>query len=208
MRYTIQNISHEVHDLDDDCIYFRFDIHFTEHEELTVIKYFESFSSLFYYIRDKHPDFHAYLQSVRGSIDGWGPCEPRILEAMGEEALQQLYNYLEEFMLCTDWVPELYELEKRRRSESVQEQIKTKKGADKVVASLGMNAGLMKYEQKRYYRFCETVEKQIRQTAAEVYPELVDGDAEQLKEFKHMFVRDIQSMHSRIQTMIAKYKDQ
>ena len=59
--------------------------------------------------------------------------------------------------------------------------------------------------QNRYFKFCETVEKQIRQTAAEVYPELVDGDAEQLQEFKYLFVRDIQAMHERIEKMLRKY---
>ena len=33
LRYKILNMHHEPHDLDDDVIYFYFDIHFSEPEE-------------------------------------------------------------------------------------------------------------------------------------------------------------------------------
>lgn len=206
MRYTIQNLSHTVHDLDDNIVIFHFDIHFTEPENLVVKKYFLDYSMVASYIGQKHPDFYNYLKSVHSSIDHWGPCEDKLFEEMGEEALQQLYGFAEEYLLQADWVPELYGREKKFRSETPQKKAEVQQQAKKVVADLGSGKESMKAAQRKYYLFCETVEKQIRQTAAEVYPELVDGDAEQLKEFKYMFVSDIQAMYSKIEKMRAKYK--
>ena len=58
------------------------------------------------------------------------------------------------------------------------------------------------FSQKRYFKFCETVEKQVRASAMEVYPELMDLPAEQLKEFKYLFVSEIQNMHSKVEKLL------
>lgn len=196
---------HAAHDLDDDVVYFQFDVHFTEPEELVIEKYFFPYSMMASYIEQKHPDFYKYLSSVRSSIDAWGPRESRLLDEIGEEALQQLYSFTEEYLLQCPWVPKILEHEKKLRSQPMQKQQETQQQAKKVVKDLSSGKESMKTAQQKYYRFCETVEKQIRQTAAEVFPELVDGDAEQLQEFKYMFVSDIQAMHSKIEKMLIKY---
>ena len=206
MRYTIQNILHRSSDLDDHIIHFEFEVHFTEPEEM-IVNYFYGYSLLSGYINKNHPEFYAYLKKVQKSIDGWGPQEHRVMEEIGEEALQQLYAYLEEYLLQADWLPKLFEREKERLSQTEQQQIKTHRTAEKIVKELGALESPMKTAQKNYLKFCETVEKQIRQTAAEVFPELVDGDAEQLEEFRYLFVRDIQSMHERIEKMLMKYRE-
>jgi hypothetical protein len=204
MKYTIHNICHRPHDLDDSHIYFQFDIQFTEPENL-VMSYHQDYNSLSFYIQSDHPDYYAYLQKVREGIDGWGPCEDKLFDTLGEEELKQVYDYLEEYLLQVEWMPRLFEQQKEIRSMTGTKRIELQEGAEKVVKELSKGATIMKSEQRRYLTFCETVEKQIRQTAAEVYPELVDGDMEQLKEFKYLFVRDIQAIHDKIEKMRVKY---
>ena len=204
MRYTVQNISHRQHPLDDHRIDFEYEIHFTEPETL-VVSYFYSYSSLSRFVRDQHAEFYQYIRQVEKSIDCWGPKEHLLVQQIGEEALAQLYQCLEEYLLLADWIPKLYEQEKAIRGMSVQQQINTQQAAEKIVESLEDKQDDLQTAQQKYYKFCETVEKQIRQTAAEVYPELVDGDAVQLEEFRYLFVSDIQSMHQRIEKMLAKY---
>ena len=205
MRYTDQNISHRQDSLSERLIDFYFQIHFAEPEAL-VVNYFYSYSELSRFVRDQYPEFYQYIQQVEKSIDCWGPKEHLLVQEMGEEAVQQLYKCLEEYLLQADWIPKLYEQEKEIRSLSVQQQVNTQQAASKIVQHLDAQKLGLNTSENKYYKFCETVEKQIRQTAAEVYPELVDGDAGQLEEFKYLFVSDIQSMHQRIEKMLAKYR--
>ena len=137
MRYTISNISHKSHDLDEQIICFYFDVNFTEPEKLEVKNYLYEYGELMRYLCINYPDFANYLETVRSSIDGWGPCEHKIMEEMGEEAQQQVYQYLEEYLLQADWVPKLFEHEKERQNQTLQEQVNTQKAVEKIVADLG-----------------------------------------------------------------------
>lgn len=206
MKFTVKNVRYSPHDLDAQCAYFYFDIHITEPEEYFIKKYFLSYSRLLDYIRQKYPEFYAYLSSVRESIDRWGTREIETLDAVGDEAINTLYKYLVEYLQQSTWIEKLYENEKMLDALSLEEQHKMAEGAEKITRELGGMASAFKQADNKYFRFCETVERQIRATAAEVFPELVDGDAEQLMEFKHLFVRDIQSMYDRIEKMKKKYK--
>ena len=207
MRYTIHNISHRSHPLDEHYVDFHFDVHFTEPEERRVKNYFYGYGQLMHYLRKNYPDFAKYLESVRTSIDAWGPCEHRIMQEMGDEALEQLYQYLEEYLLQADWIPQLFEMEKIRRSQPPQQQINTQKAAEKVFTDLDSHRISMQFSQRKYYKFCETVEKQIRQTAVEVYPELMECNPEQIKEFKYLFVSEIQAMQSKIEKHLLKSRE-
>ncbi len=206
MHYTIHNITHKSHALDEHYVNFYFDVQFTEPEKLEVKRTFYDYSSLSSYLREKHPDFAAYLASTRNSIEHWGPCEHLVLEAIGDEAVQQLYRYLEEYLLQADWMPKLFEQQKQWQNSPVQEQAKTQQAAEKVFKDLDSHRLPMQLSQKRYYRFCETVEKQIRQTAMDVYPQLADGNAEQMKEFRYLFVSHIQAMYTTLEKFTMKLK--
>jgi hypothetical protein len=202
MHYTISNISHKSHDLDEHTVYFDFDVNFIEPEPAVVVKYHYGYGQLMHYLKTAHPEFAKYLESVRSSIDGWGPCQHKVMAEIGEEAQEQLYQYLEEYLLQADWVPKLLEWHKNLLNQTPQQQEKTEQAAKKIVKTLGGNRQAMMLSQKRYFKFCETVERQIRQTAVEVYPELMEGSPEQIKEFKYLFVSEIQAMQSKIEKML------
>jgi hypothetical protein len=203
MKYTIHNLRHEVHDLAHDSVDFRFEIHFTEPDDVIVNQAW-SYHSFCSYLHDKQPEFYKYLCSIRESIDGWGPCEDRIFEAMEEESLHQLYEYFEAYLMQADWISKALEQHLLIISAKPEQQMKIQQGAERIVAEANENIQSLNQSHKRYLQFCETVQRQIRETATEVYPELIDGDAEQLREFKELFGSDIRSMYKRIENMLLK----
>ena len=206
MKYSIHNISHRPHDLDDDFIYFYYDIHFTEPETFVIKNYFCSFSELLHYLKEKHPAFHQFVKDTRSSIDAWGPAEDRTMEAMGEEGIRQLYALLEKYLLECDWMEKVYQHTKQQRNQPPRVRQLTQQQAAAKVAELSEFGPAMKKSQSRYYKFCETAEKKIRETAMEVYPEITELESEQLMEFKYLFVRDIQAMQESIIELLSGKK--
>jgi len=198
MKYTLRNISYKPHDLDDDIAYFHFDIHFTEPEEMQIENYFYPFDMLLEWLKENKFPFYNYIETTRQSLDAWGPCEVRTMEALGDEAIGQLYDCLRLHLQSSDWIKHAFEHQKKQSAQPLKEQEKTQRRAQKMVNDFSLSEKEMKREQNQYYRFCETVEKQIRQTAIEVYPQIADLPAEKLKEFKHFFVSEIQQMHSNL----------
>jgi len=202
MKYTIQNIIHHSSDFDDDYLDFKYDIHFTEPEEIYINHYYYSLNRLLPYLEEKHPAFYKYYTDTRSSLDIWGRGERRTIEAMGEEAMHQIYGYLEEYLLCCDWMEGLFYHQKKMQSESPQEQQKNHEEVSVAFKDLSEDVLDIKKIQSQYIRFCETVEKKIRQTALDVYPEIADLEPEQLKKMQHLFVGDIQSMQKKIAALL------
>ncbi len=56
MRYTISNINHASHDLDEHIIHFNFDVNFIEPEPPVVVKYHHEYGELMHYLKTAHPD--------------------------------------------------------------------------------------------------------------------------------------------------------
>ena len=206
MRYKINNIRHERHESDDDTIYFYFGVQFSEPEELYIKEYFLPYSTLLVFIRDKYPDFYQYIEQTRRSIDGFGPCEARTMEAIGEDAVQRIYVCLEEYLSGCGWLEELFYHYKKLQNKTPEEQIKYQQDAEKAYKELSEMDSGMRESQNRYRNFCETVTKEIRKTATDIFPEIAELEPEQLKEFKYLFVSDIQSMHEKIEKLLAEKK--
>ncbi|MEP7171771.1 MAG: hypothetical protein ABI855_20525 [Bacteroidota bacterium] len=204
LRYKILNIRHEPHDLDDDVIYFYYDIHFSEPEELIVENYFLPYNCLLDFIKEKYPDFYQYINSVRKSIDGFGPCERRTMEAMGDDAVTRLYSCLEEYLLTAEWMEKVFLNEKELQNNPPEEQLKLQENAAKAFSKLSEGSSSLRDYQKRYRDFCESVTKAVREISLKVYPEIADLEPEQLKEFQYLFVREIQAMHERIDKLLFK----
>src|SRR3989442_15786080 len=99
MKYTISNLHYTVSDMDDDVINFNYDVHITEPEEMFIEDYYLHYSFFTEHLKNKHPEFYKYIDSVRDGIDGWGPCERRMMEALEEESVKQLFAYVEEYLL-------------------------------------------------------------------------------------------------------------
>jgi hypothetical protein len=193
--------------LDDDFVLFRFDIHFTSPQKIEVINCHYPFSDLLCYVREQKPALHKYISSVHKSIERWGPHEPETIDALGEDAIEQLYDCLHRYLLQCDWMEKEYEREMFIRQQTTRQQIKTQQQAENVVHTLGQAFAGINLSNKKYYRFCETVEKQIRATATEVYPEIADFTPEGLNEFRYLFVSEIQAMHERLQKLLLKEKE-
>lgn len=202
MKYTIHNIYHKIDDFDDDAIRMRFDIHFTEPEEMLVTDYFFGLDRLLYFIKDKHPEYYDYYSKTRRSIDTWGPAERQTLEAMGEEATTQLYGYLEEYLLTCDWMGGLFEQQKNLSSMSTQQQEKQQEGAAKIVKTLSEGFGGMKEDTRRSRQFCNNANKQLREIALAAYPQIANLAPEKLKAFQYFFVDDILSMSRKLDKLM------
>jgi hypothetical protein len=189
---------HEPHDLDDDVIYFYYDIHFSEPEEVIVKNFFSHYGSLLDFIEQKHPEFYQYIDSVRRSVDGYGPCERRTMEAMGEDAVSRLYACLEEYLSGADWMEKIFLHEKNLQSMPSEEQLKLQENAAEAFNKLSEESSAFRDSQKQYRDFCESVTRSVREISLRVYPQIADLEPEKLKEFQNLFVREIQAMHERI----------
>jgi hypothetical protein len=205
MNYTIHSISHHISAFDDDAIDFKYVIHFTEPEEMQV-NYHYDLSMLLNFIRDKHPAFYEYYKTTKTSIDTWGPAERQTLDAMGDEAVEQIYRHLEEYLLTCDWMGRLYEQQQQIKKMSADQHIKHAEGAAKVVKTLSHQINPIKNETMRSRMFCNAVDKKLREIAVEIYPEITNLDPEQLKEFRYFFTNDIMSMTTKLDKLIYVQK--
>ncbi len=198
MKFTIENLHHKIEDfLGDDNVTFHFDIHISEPEEFLIKNYPFHYHELTHYLQEANPALHAYLSKIRKDIGGWGPKENKIFEALEPDTLNEVYKYVEECLLKRDWQL-VYEREQKWKKMALEAKVEEHKKIEKVFDDLseGMpNASMM---QRKFYRFAETVEKQIQATAVDIYPELMNGNAEQMDEFRYLFSREVSSMHERL----------
>ncbi|MGE0636056.1 MAG: hypothetical protein AB7G44_16115 [Bacteroidia bacterium] len=207
MKYTIRNISHGPHDMDDDVVFFEFEVHFTEPETIQ-INYFYDFGRLLRTLQTTQPDFYNYYKKTHSGLDKWGPAETQTLEAMGDEAIKQVYQFLEDYLLTCDWIPTLLEREKQFRNLTPDQLQKQQEAAVKVSEKLSALASPeMKRATNRDRLFCEQASRKMRDVALEVYPEIANLEAEELKEFKHLFTREIMSMQERLEKLLSKNKN-
>jgi hypothetical protein len=206
MKYTIRNISHGPHDMDDDVVFFEFEVHFTQ-PEIMQVNYFYDLGKLLRTLQHTQPDFYTYYKKTRSSLDKWGPAEVQTLEAMGPEAINQVYQFLEDYLLTCDWVPTLLEREKQILNMTPDQQKQQQETAAKVAEKLSALASPeMKRATNRDRLFCEQASRKMRDVALEVYPEITNLEAEELKEFKHLFTREIMSMQEHLEKLLSKNK--
>lgn len=206
LRYTIQNIRHKACSLDDDYLDFCFDVHFTHPQKIESKNCRYPFSGLLRYTQEQKPAINHYINSMHTSIERWGPHEPETVAALGEDAVEQLYACLHQYLLQCDWMEKEYERQVFFQKQSNLQQIRRQQQAGKIVHSLEQAFDGINTSKKRYYRFCETVEKQIRATAIEVYPEIADLTPEGLNEFRYLFVSVMQTIHERLQKLLLREK--
>jgi hypothetical protein len=203
MKYTISNLHSETSDLDDDVVEFYYDIHFTEPEEMFVNNYFLLYSQFMHHLEKAHPDFYKYINDVRRSVDGWGPCERRTMEALEEEGLSQLYKYVEEYLLSDYDMQGVFDQYKKWASGTVQEQAQRQQQAEKAFNDLSKLVPAARESTNRYRKFCEEMTKAARNVSIEVFPEIQDMDSEKLKEFKYLYVNSILNMSDEIEKFLA-----
>ncbi len=203
MKYTISNIRHASMEEDEDIVDFYFDIIFTEPEPLTTHSFYP-FNSLLNRIRSAHPDFYTYIKQVKESLDDWGPNESKTIDAMGTEAVDLLYFYLEEYLLSCDWMESFYHTELEESKQSITRQQDNIERAEDVLNDWKEAADTMFDEQKRYRKFCRLVEKEALRIAVEVYPKLLDANKEQMKAFKYVFTNGIIKMYDDLSDHLDK----
>lgn len=194
-KYSIENISPEPEDIDDEIIFFNFDVCYTAPTEET-ISGFIPFHRLKEYLRQRQPSLYDFIESTRTSLDLWGPAEASTLEAMGEEAMAQLQEHLLAYMEETNYAQLHYEwwqnLQKPRSSERTHE----------IATDLGSLIEESRDTMKRSRAFCQKAERSVREIAIEIYPEIADLDPEKLLKFKNLFVNQIVEMQERIHTLL------
>ncbi|MEO6830642.1 MAG: hypothetical protein ABI378_00425 [Chitinophagaceae bacterium] len=202
MKYTIENIHHKPHDLDADVVFFDFEIHFEE-PEVAAIPYFLDMSTLKKYLRATQPAFYKFYEDTRNSLDLFGPAEMQTLEALGEEGLNQLYDYLEEYLMTCDWVPKMFADAKAQRDRPVKEQYEAQEKVEEIFADLSDAASGMVDSTARSRQFCNEATRILRETALRIYPEIAELEPVVIKEFKDFFVGDVLRMAKRIEEMLG-----
>jgi hypothetical protein len=201
--YTIENYRYEAHDLDDEVVYIRFDIHFTA-PETTVIDSSYPFDKFLRYLEKTQPAFATYLKKVRQGLDKWGPMEKTLLDSVGEEAIAQVYGYLELYLKETNHAPAAFEHYKKRWADNQKNAAKNNEELVELLAEMDETAKGVKEYQQRYRRFCELAQRHMRDVALEMYPEIADLEPEKLKAFKNVFVHEIIKMHERIEQLLKE----
>lgn len=205
MEYTISTLRHQLSDFDQETMLFWFEVHPKEQEDLAPFPYFVHLSDVLYALRDKNHPFYDYYNSVRNGLDHWGPSDAATLEALGDEAVAQLYEHAEAYILQLPYMDKVLEQERKIQSEKRPSQSMARSlQAEKVHREMSTGLSEMQKEQQRYYLFCETVSRFLRETAVNVYPELLDAEPEQIRELQHLFNRDIISIHDKLDDLLHK----
>ena len=133
-----------------------------------------------------------------------GDAEKSTIEAIGDEALNQLYFFFETHIRSLTYINKIFEKEKKRRNQPIEDLEKEINDAKEIFESLSDSGNGMNERMKLYRKFCQTVEKNIRNIAFEVYPEIADLEADKILEFETIFVRDIQSMHEKLENLLSE----
>lgn len=194
-KYSIENINPEPQDIDDEIVFFNFDICYTAPTEET-ISGFVTFDTLKLYIKRAQPKLYEYIENTKDSLDLWGPAEASTIEALGEEALTQLHEHLLDYLKEINYAEDHYEWWQNLQKSDI--------GASEqsLVDDLSPMIAASRYEEKRYRNFCQKTERAIREIAMEVYPEITDLEPEQLLKFKYLFVNQIMEMQERIDDLL------
>jgi hypothetical protein len=203
MKYTISNLHYTVSDIDDDVIEFNYDVHITEPEEMFIDDYYLHYSYFIEHLKSKHPEFYKYIDGVRSGVDGWGPCERRMMEALEEEAAKQLFTYVEEYLLTDFDMQAVYDWHKKWSSGTIEQQIEKQQQAEKAYNDLSSYVPAARRSTNRYRNFCEDATKALRTITLDVFPEVADMDAEKLKEFKYLYVNEIISMTDTLEKFLS-----
>lgn len=200
-EFTIENYRYQSHDLDDEVVYFYFEIIYSLPEPLMRTD-FVPFRKLLNHLKTIDPDFFSYISEIRSSLDLFGVREKTTLETMGEEALSQLFEHLKAYIYETKFAETSFEhykglLEWQETMTGEQELKQTE-----IVNNLMESAiGLKEYQQK-YRLFCETATRRMRDTAFEIYPEIADLEPEKLRAFKYVFIDEIMRMHTYLEKLL------
>jgi hypothetical protein len=207
MQFSVHNITHAPHDLDQHFIVLRFEMHFTEPEKM-VVKFHCEYGEVLRFIKQEDEAFGNYLQGVRNGMDRHGPCEHLVFEAMGDEAIDKVYEYLELFLKKTDFGAKIYEHDKQLRNLTPEQKAEMAQKAQEIVANMKQ---MMKPEKgtnpDRHNLFRDEAIKQMRDLATKLYPEIFDADGEQLKEFKYLFQSEIFEMQRKIDSFAFKIRE-
>ena len=204
MQFSVHNITHAPHDLDKHFIVLSFELHFTEPEKI-VVKSSCEYSEVLRYIHQQDEAFGNYLEGVRNGMDRHGPCQHLVFEAIGDEAIDKVYEYLVLFLKKTDYGAKIYEHDKQIRNITPEQRAAMAKKAQEIVQDMKQMVKPMKgINPDRHNLFRDEATKFMRDLATKYYPEVFDADSEQLAEFKYLFSRDIDSMHSKIDSFAYK----
>ena len=206
MKYILKNINYEPFDLDDEMVTFYFDIYSADTNQF-LVKYFLSFDELLQFISIKHKDFFNYWEATRKSTGLWGQAETTTLATIGTEANKQIFAFLEEYMAQNEKIidNEVDKTQELISDVSFQKEIYHKE-LELLFEDLKASAATINEANKKYRKFCQTLEKKAREIALEIYPEIADLNPDQLRQFEHLFVNEIISMQSKIEELIKSYK--
>lgn len=206
MKYKIFNFNIEPHSLDEEVAVFTFDIEFTEPTNLMTTNNFLMFNrQVWSRIEAINPEFYQFYLSTRNSLDKWGSSEISTIEAMGPEAIPIWFQIIEQLVSEDDeYLQGIYNLKLMQNSLIDEQKLQLNQNAQIAVENLTESGNIARFSQKKRNEFCEKAEKQIRVLATELYPEILDLEADKLKEFKYLFAREIDNMQSNLERFLRK----
>lgn len=202
MKYTINYRLREIIPDEGNGVHIGFDIQFIEPEELPVNDFSFPLSELIEWMEINQPTFFQYYNEVRNSLDKWGPAEAETLDAMGEEALEQLIKIAGDYLNDYNLIVMMFQEFKRRMALPGQMNEEKRKKQDETLNELVDLKKLVDEDQRRYFLFCELAENRIRQSAMEIYPEIAGLSSDKLRLLKNLFAREIDSMHDLLMKLI------
>ncbi len=182
----------------DDCITFNFDLVVEDLNEPVKFKAWLRMYDLLQFIRETQPELHQYISDTHGTIKGWGPKEGKLMDEL-DDAID-----------WEDWAYRFYRAKDRAALELTHYKkmmsITPEEGKKMLAAAADMakHEKPMKQATNAYHLFCEAVDDVAQEKALEAYPEILEMDAKKLKEFRFMFVREIQGMYKRLERFLKE----
>lgn len=192
MEYRIENFRWNNDGLfGEDMVTFDFDV-ITDEPEHYLYRTAIGLDIVLNHLPETDKRLADYISEVRGSIDGWGPKEGKLMNELPDsiDFKKMVYDLFER----KGWFLSEYKRWKTIRALPASEH----KKIEMIASDLGKGQKALHTDTKNYYDFCESAEKALRGIAVRIYPEILDMNKEKVKEFKYLFTREIMDMQKKL----------
>lgn len=134
----------------------------------------------------------------------FGPAETQTLKVIGDEAVNQLYVYLEEFLLGSYKMKDIFAWKKNCAANPEKSELSSVKKQE-LCKSLSEDTSGMKKAINRDRDFCNASKRKLHEIALEIYPEIPNLQPNQLKNFKYIFDREIINMSEKLDKLTFEH---
>lgn len=196
MKYKIENLEFEK-DENFDTVEINYDVHYTDPEDV-IIPNFLRFENLINFINQSDEELKKQLDLLYSSLYGYGPKEIDFLRLIEEESNINLKYWIKKYFENDNNTEDFFE----KHKEYCKKPIPPKK-LNKIVEDLGSSYNSLGILEKKFREGYNEIDKAITEIALKHYPELLESDAETLKQLKGLFGDEAYSALIKVEDLLG-----